>query len=68
MNRWTINKRRGKKSTSFKPNHDEINSAVEEYLKNGGVIKKIAADDNNLQQFVQQKESSSIVDEFLFGQ
>ncbi len=68
MNRWTIKKRKGKKTTPFKPNHDEIDSAIKEYLKNGGVIKKITADNDNLQQFVAQKGTSSVVDEFLFGQ
>lgn len=66
MNSWAMKRRTRKKSTPFKPTHDEINAAIEEFLKNGGKIKKIKPDDNNLQQFTVRKESSVVVDDFLF--
>ncbi len=66
MSQWT--KKKGKKSTPFKPSHDYINSAVEEFLENGGEIHTITVDDNNLLQFVGRNELSLTVDEFLLGQ
>lgn len=65
MSRWTGKKGKRKRSTSFNPNHNEIASAVEEFLKKGGKIKKIEVDERNYRDFVALNELPSAADEFL---
>lgn len=67
MSKWTRKgKRAGKRGVSFNPNRNYINSAVEEYLKEGGKITKIEIDDESYQEFVKIRDAVS-TDEFLNG-
>ena len=62
-----INRRSKKKSVKFKPSHDFLSQAVEEYLKNGGTIKKLEFDEKSFKDFIASSESPMAVDEFLNG-
>lgn len=57
--------RRSRKAVSFNPNHGYIDSAVEEYLKNGGTIKKIEIDEEAYQAFIKMRDAAA--DDFLNG-
>jgi hypothetical protein len=57
--------RRAKKSVSFNPNHNYVKSAVEDYIKNGGTIKKIEIDEDAYKAFVKMRDAAA--DDFLKG-
>ena len=60
MSKWA------KRKTIFKPTHSEIDSAVEDYLKRGGKIKKMEPD-INVAGNLKIKGNLSEADEFLSG-
>ena len=61
-------KRRGRrKSTGFKADHNTIDKAVENYLKNGGTIKKIDSVESSYKKFMMFKEPPTSIDDFLHG-
>ncbi|MCG8338232.1 MAG: hypothetical protein MJE63_27315 [Proteobacteria bacterium] len=57
--------RRAKKSVSFNPSHNYVKSAVEDYLKNGGTIKKIEMDEDAYKAFIKMRDAAA--DDFLKG-
>lgn len=59
-------RRKRKKESVFKPNRAYIVRAIEDYLKEGGTIKKIIIDPNSYNKFVGMKDIRS-VDQFLSG-
>ena len=65
MSQWRRGRRSKKKSVSFNPNRKYINSAVDEYLKNGGKITRIEIDDEAYQAFIKMRDAAA--DEFLRG-
>lgn len=67
MSQWQKGKFRKKRGSSFNPNRSQINSAVEDFLKKGGKVTKLEADDTNYERFMSGKESASTVDDFLNG-
>ena len=58
--------RRSKKSKSFNPNHQDIETALAEFKSRGGEVKKVGATKSNLDSFIQRKEERAI-DEFFSG-
>ena len=66
MNRWQKRAAGKRKSTAFRPTRNEIQSAVETYLKNGGQITKLEANDENYKDFMNQKDSYSSITDFFF--
>lgn len=59
-------KRRRKKSPSFDPNREYVQNAVEEFLKNGGKIKKLVLDDKSYENFMGlRSDGLQEVEEFL---
>jgi argininosuccinate lyase len=66
MNQWKQYKTKRKRGISFKTSHEEIESAVSEYLKNGGKITKLEANDSNYISYLNGREPF-LVDEFLSG-
>ena len=66
MEKWIRKKPFKGKATSFQPNRDYINRAVDEYLKSGGEIKPLVIDNrsyhvnSNISQIFE-------ADDFLFG-
>lgn len=64
MSNWRRG-RKSKKSISFNPNRNYINDAVEEYLKQGGKIKKIEMDEEAYKAFVKMRDAAA--DDFLRG-
>ncbi len=60
--------RRKRRATSFNPNRDYVTSAVREYLKTGGKITHLKAEDVNFEVFITAKESGSAADDFLAGE
>jgi hypothetical protein len=63
MSQWKKGRRSKKKSVPFNPNRKYLNSAIDEYLKNGGKITKIEMDEEAYQAFIRMKETAA--DEFL---
>ncbi|MBU2645369.1 hypothetical protein KKI24_11745 [bacterium] len=64
-----VNKRRSRKGTiSFDPNRQYIEEAIAAYLKNGGKINHIKADEKSFENSWMINDVSSDVDEFLNGQ
>ncbi|MEN7982541.1 MAG: hypothetical protein ABFQ65_03780 [Nanoarchaeota archaeon] len=62
---WGPRKRR-KNRIPFNPNSQFIESAVKDYLKNGGKITRFEANDKDYKTFVEnRKDFSSGADEFL---
>ena len=59
---WRCSERR--KSNSFNPSRNYVKSAVEDFLKNGGTIKKIELDEDAYKRFI--KILSAPADDFLF--
>lgn len=57
--------RRARKAVSFNPNHNYIDNAVEEFLQNGGTIKKIEIDEDAYQAFIKMRDAAA--DDFLNG-
>ena len=55
------------RTRSFSPDKSFVEAAIDVYLKNGGRITLLKADDKNLKDFTAKKEFSSAVDEFLSG-
>lgn len=53
-----------KKKTDFNPNHDFVSSAVEDFIKNGGKIRKVPLD---YVLFMGGKAQIAPADEFLLG-
>jgi hypothetical protein len=62
-----VKKRKKVRGDSFKPDHKFISEAVLEFLKKGGEIKKIEANDRNLDKYVKVFEDPSSADDFLRG-
>ncbi|MBU2645270.1 hypothetical protein KKI24_11215 [bacterium] len=61
-------KRRGRRKnqgTSFSPNREYVSSAILEYLKTGGKITLIKAEDENYENFMNSKVSGTAVHEYL---
>ena len=67
MKRMVGRKPKRNKSVSFKPNHDFVQKAVEDYLSKGGTITKLELDDESYKNFVSRPESPYAVDDFLAG-
>lgn len=64
MNNWQ--KRRKRKSTSFKPTRSDVQKAVNDYLSAGGQITRIEASDANYEQFMKGKENFSSISDFFY--
>ena len=64
MSNWRRG-RRAKKSVSFNPNRNFVKSAVEDFLKNGGTIKKIEIDEEAYKAFIKIRDAAA--DDFLRG-
>ena len=63
-----INRRaRRTQGVKFKPNHDFVSQAVENYLAEGGKITKLEFNEKAYQNFMQKPESPNVVDDFLNG-
>ncbi len=63
-----IKKRRQRRGTvSFNPDHQYVSSAVDEFLKSGGQIVQIQADEKTFQQSIMINDGSLDADEFLLG-
>ncbi len=60
---WRRGRKPKKRRLSFNPDHRDVETAVEEYLKKGGTIKKIELDENAYQAFVKMRDTG--VDDFL---
>ena len=58
---------RTKKSVKFKPTHDFLEKAVEDYLKNSGRITKIEINEKSFEDYISIPEAPGAVDEFLNG-
>ncbi len=66
MEKFKNQKRRGRRrSVSFNPNHNYIEKSVEEFLKNGGIIKRVERVNGSYENFVSIKETNGSADEFL---
>jgi LAS superfamily LD-carboxypeptidase LdcB len=65
MSQWKKGRRSKKKSVSFNPNRNYINTATDEFLKNGGKITRIEMDEDAYQAFIKMREAAA--DEFLRG-
>ena len=68
MKRWNSKRKRSKQAISFKPSRQEIESAVSEFLKSGGTIKKVVVNEGSYKDFVALNELPTAADEFLNGQ
>ena len=66
MKKKMMPRRRRTRSRSFNPGHEELNAAVQDFVKSGGVITQIAATDSNLSEFLEKKDERA-VDDFLLG-
>ena len=64
MSNWRRG-RRAKKSVSFNPNRTFVKSAVEDFLKKGGTIKKIEIDEEAYKAFIKILDAAA--DDFLKG-
>ncbi|MBU3914631.1 hypothetical protein KKA14_03775 [bacterium] len=63
-----ITKRRQRRgSVSFNPDHQYVLKAVDEFLKSGGQIVQIHADEKTFQQSIMINDGSLDADEFLLG-
>ncbi len=60
---WKKGRKPKVRRKSFNPNHNYVKSAVDEFLKNGGVIKKIEIDDEAYQAFIKIRDAAA--DDFL---
>ncbi len=59
-------KRRGRRRTvAFNPSHKYIEKSVEEYLKQGGTIKRVERVNGSYQNFVAMPDVQSSADDFL---
>ncbi len=58
---------RRRKKTDFNPSHEFVNSAVQEYLQNGGHINKVDITNINYHGLLSIKEHVSPADDFLLG-
>lgn len=65
MKKWNNRTKKGRGAVSFKPSRNEIKSAVDDFLKNGGKIKKIEVNERNYKDFVSLNEPPSAADDFL---
>ncbi len=61
------NKRSFRKSVKFRPSHDFLKQAVEEYLANGGTITRLEFNKKAYEIFVSGSEHPTAVDDFLNG-
>ena len=57
--------RKAKKRTSFNPNREYVQDAVNEFLKDGGTITKIEMDEKAYQAFIKLRDAAA--DDFLNG-
>ncbi len=62
-----LNKKRRRKAVNFNPNRDYIESAVDDFLKNGGKIKKVQAGPENFVDFISGQKDREEYD-FLMGE
>ncbi len=60
-----IPRNRRTKFVPFDPNHDFVSDAVEEYLRNGGQIKQILAEENEVEDPLLNIPDNIEADEFL---
>lgn len=60
-----FSKRRRAKKSKFNPNRDFVNSAVQDFLEQGGHIHKIEAEKKDYQDFLTARETMAPADEFL---
>ena len=61
-------RRRGRrKAVSFNPGHGYIDSAVEDFLRGGGTITKVEANQENYQAFLLMKDKMPAANDFLMG-
>lgn len=67
MNHWKSIKAKRKNAKPFVTTHSEIENAVNEYLKNGGKITKLEANDSSYNHYINNGDSSFLADEFLSG-
>jgi hypothetical protein len=65
MKRLNNRKKRNNQSISFKPSRQDIESAVDDFLKSGGKIKKVVVNERTYKDFVALNELPSAADDFL---
>lgn len=65
MSQFSFVKKKRNKATPFHIERTEINKAVEEYLKNGGKITKLVADDESYIDFINKRDAFVTADDFL---
>lgn len=63
---WRRGRKPKNRNVSFNPNRRYIQSAVDEYLKKGGTIKKIEMDEEAYQAFIKMRDAAA--DDFLNGE
>ncbi len=67
-NAFGSKKRGRKRSVSFNPDSQYIRTAVDEFLKGGGKINQVVADEKSFENTWMNLDVSSEVDDFLIGQ
>ncbi len=65
MKRWPSKRKSRKHATGFNPNRQDIASAVDDFMRKGGIITKITVDSKSYGDFVSKKELPSAADDFL---
>ncbi|MBU3917252.1 hypothetical protein KKA14_17090 [bacterium] len=60
---WKRGRHAKKRRLSFDPDHGDVETAVEEFLKKGGTITKIELDEKAYQAFVKMRDTG--IDDFL---
>ncbi len=60
-----IKRRRRKGSVSFEPDRQYIETAVSDFLKNGGKIEQLTPDESSFQNSMTRHDGSLDADEFL---
>ncbi len=67
MKSFAMGKKRKKRSVSFDPNHGDVKQAMDEYLKQGGKITKMKADEKSYRKYAGLNNPPRDIDEFLKG-
>lgn len=62
-----IKRRNRKGSVSFEPDRQYIQSAVDDFLKNGGKIEQLKPDESSFKTSMTRHDGSLDADEFLLG-
>ena len=62
------NRRKKRAGVEFEPSHEDLQSAINDYLTKGGKIKKLESLPEDMERLSQPSYSSSgLVDQFLLG-